>query len=273
MSKEVFFNINTMLKNLFESLDQECQYKIPNLIFVFSKTVPCQMKGHASLLYLVLLKVMRKILENKCNTEIVIYVDAPKEFLYKEKVTFTIANTPVKSEEVLLEIKSHVASDLLTMNATLVASEDHGGSIVLTSELSNAELGCRRHYRLPSKDMLDKNILLVIEGNTLALSLTKMFKYFPMNVDICIHSYKEKYNLSDYDLIVIEENMFDFQLRERIVKAQKLSALKFVLIGKEDVYEEKDTSRLHTVYLTKPVTQESIFKLLITLFDDLPKLG
>jgi len=272
VSEEVYFNINTMLKNLFESLDQECKYSIPNLVFIFSKTVPCQMKGQASRLYLVLFNTMRKIMENNCNSEIVIYVDAPEDFLYKESVSFTIANLPLKKEEIFPEIKAKVSEDLRVLHADMTLSEAHGGSIVLSVELTNAELGCRRHYRLPSRDMLHKNILLVIEGNTLALSLTKMFKYFPMNVDVCIHRYKERYDLSSYDLVLVEEKLFDFRLRDLVVKAQTQSDMKFVLLGKEDAYEKEDTTKLHHAYLTKPVTQESVYKLLISLFDELPML-
>ena len=121
--------------------------------------------------------------------------------------------------------------------------------------------------------MLNKNILLVIESTNLALSLTKMFKYFPMNIDLCIKKFrKEKYNLSEYDMILIEDVLFDFQMHDLILKAQKQSKVAFVMTGREDVYTDDDESKLHTAFLKKPVTQESVFQLLISLFEDLPIL-
>lgn len=121
--------------------------------------------------------------------------------------------------------------------------------------------------------MLDKNILLVIEGNTLALSLMKMFKYFPMNIDLCLKSFKEeKYDLTQYDMVLVEDVLFNYDLQQRIQKAQEKSDVKFVMLGYTDVYDEDDSSKLHTAFLDKPVTQESVFKLLISLFDELPIL-
>jgi hypothetical protein len=272
MGEGKFFNINTMLKNLFQSLDKNCERRTPNLVFVFSKTVPCQLKGEVSTLYTVLFKTLKQVIENECSTEVLIYVDAPEEFLYREKVSFSIANIPVKKEKIMPELQKILSDDLKKLDATLEFSEENGGSLKFTVPLTNAELGCRRHYRLPSKSMLDKNILLIVKGNNLALALTRMFKYFPMNVDVCINSYKERYALSDYDLVLIEDSLFDSEVYERVKKAQNKSDMQFVLLGNSDVYAEDDSSKLHTAFLEKPVTQESVFKLLLSLFDELPTL-
>ena len=262
-----------MLKNLFDALDQSCESKRPNLVFYFSKTVPCQMKGEVSTLYTVLLKIMRQIIKNQCTSEILLSVDAPEDFLYKEDVTFKISNIPIKKEKIIPELEAQLTADLERMDATLEYKDESGGSIVLTLPLITAELGCRRHYRMPSKTMLDKNILLVIEGSTLGLSLIKMFKYFPMNIDLCLKRFKEeRHDLTQYDMVLVEDVLFDHNLQQLIKKAQEKSDLKFVMLGNNDVYDEDDSSKLHTVFLEKPVTQESVFELLISLFDELPIL-
>ena len=272
MNEEKFFNINTVLKNVFHSLDQNCHGKTPNLVFTFSKTVPCQMKGDVSTLYKLLFKTLREIIHNECSTEILLSIDAPEEFLYKETVSFKISNIPVKEERIMPILQEILSKDMERLDASIAFSQENGGSIEITVPLTTAELGCRRHYRLPSRSMLNKNILLVIEGNSLALSLTKMFKYFPMNVDVCIHRYKEKYDLAAYDLVLIEEALLDIELHAFMRQALMKSDVAFVLLGNGDVYKEGDSSKLHTAYLEKPVTQESIYKLLLELYDDLPEL-
>ena len=273
MEEEKYFNVNTMLKNLFDTLDQSCTVKRPNLVFYFSKNVPCQMKGEVSTLYTVLLKTLRQIIKNECTSEILLSVDAPEEFLHEENVTFKIMNIPIKKEKILPELERQVHEDLERLDASLAYIDENGGSIELVVPLKNAELGCRRHYRMPSKTMLDKNILLVIEGNNLALSLTKMFKYFPMNIDLCLKRFKQdKYDLTQYDMVLVEDTLFDFQLEERMKKAKNESAVKFVMLGNKDIYEEDDVSKLHTLFLEKPVTQESVFNLLVSLFEELPIL-
>lgn len=272
MDEGKFFNINTMLKNVFQSLDQNCHGKTPNLVFVFSKTVPCQMKGDVSTLYKLLFKTLKEIIHNECSTEILLSIDAPEEFLYREPVSFRISNIPVKEEQIMPALFDLLSKDLVRLDGSLSYSEANGGSIEITVPLNTAELGCRRHYRLPSKSILNKNILLLIQGNNLALSLTQMFKYFPMNVDVCIHRYKEKYHLSEYDLVLIEDTLLDIGLHERMREAQSLSDVQFVLLGNGDVYKEGDSSKLHTAYLEKPVTQESIYNLFLELYDALPTL-
>ena len=73
-------------------------------------------------------------------------------------------------------------------------------------------------------------------------------------------------------MILIEDVLFDFQMHDLILKAQKQSKVAFVMTGREDVYTDDDESKLHTAFLKKPVTQESVFQLLISLFEDLPIL-
>ena len=271
MQEDQFFNINSMLKNIFQYLDQNCNAGRANLIFVFSKTVPCQLKGNSSTLYMVLVKIMRQVLEHHCSEELVIEVDAPADFLYKEPVVFKIENIPVKKDVIMPQLYAMLSEDLEILNASLEYTEDNGGSIEFTVPLTTAELGCRRYYRLPSKTMLHKNILLVVESNNLALSLTKMFRYFPMNIDLCIkHFNSDKYDLSQYDLVLIEDTLFDFQLHDLVAQAKEKSDIDFILLGNEDIYSEDDTSKLHTGFLAKPVTQESVYDLLVDQFDELP---
>ena len=273
MKEESFFNINTLLKNVFETLDQSCQERNADLIFVFGKTVPCQLKGNSSTLYMVLVKILCKVLEYEYTDEVLISVNAPEEFIYKEPISFKITNIPVKKELIIPYLKEELSEELTELEASIEYIDANGGSLELILPLATAEMGCRRHYRLPSKLMLNKNILLVVKSNNMALSLTKFFKYFPMNLDLCIKQFQEnRYDLTDYDLVLIEDSLFDFQFHDLVVKAKEKSEVKFVLFGNEDIYDEDDDSKLHSAFLEKPVTQESVYKLLITLFDELPTL-
>ncbi len=273
MDEGKFFNINTMLKNVFESLGQQCDHKHTDLVFIFGKSVPCQFKGDVTTLYIVLVKILCQVLKEYDAAELVLEVNTPEEFLHKEKVTFTINNISQSKDLFMCFVAKALHKDIEKMEATLGYSEDKGGSLKLDVPLVTAEMGCRRHYRMPSKSMLHKNILLLIESNNLALSLTKMFNYFPMNIALCIKKCKEdKYDLSEYDLVLVEEKLFDFQLQDHILKAKKKSSVQFVLLGDHDIYSEDDENKLHISYLKKPVTPEAVYKLLIELFDELPIL-
>ncbi len=269
-----FFNINTMLKNVFESLDRECKDRKVDLVFIFGKNVPCQMKGDVTTLYIVLVKILCRVLANYNNDELLLSVDAPEDFLHREAVTFKISNLALSKEDLLLQLQGMLSDNLEKLDAQLAYSEENGGSLLLTLLLTNAELGCRRHYRMPLKTMLNKDILLIIESNNLALSLTKMFKYFPMNIDLCLKKCKkDRYDFAQYDLVLMEDKLFDYLFYELLQEAQEKSEMKFVLLGDRDIYREDDESKLHTFFLKKPVTQESVYNLLVSIFEDLPTLA
>jgi hypothetical protein len=124
-------------------------------------------------------------------------------------------------------------------------------------------LGCRRHYRIPSKDMLNKNILLVVKGSSLALSVTKFFKYFPMKVDISIGKYKSKFPINNYDLVLIEDILLKSEFEKLISQTDETSKVQFALIGSKDIDYDID---MPMFFLEKPVTQGSVYNLLIEVF-------
>jgi len=267
MDEEQSVNINTMVKNLFHSIKKSYSTETPNMVIFSSKTMPCNVKGDIDALYTILLNILNQLIENdKYLREIHISIEAPEEFLYREVVTFKITNISIKQEIFLPKLQELLEDDLKRSDATLEFTESMGGSIEVKILLGTAELGCRRHYRLPSKEYLNKNILLVVEENSLALSLAKMFKYFPMNIDICIKSYKDKWDLKKYDLVVVEDSLFNVKLHDLILERLKVSNMQFTLLGYTDPYSEDDDSKLHTAYLEKPVTQDGVYQLLLSVF-------
>ena len=266
MKKDKTFNINIMLKRVFEALDETYKEKTPSLVFYFSKGVPAEMKGSSSILYFVILKMLQHLIQKDTLDEILISIEAPDEFLYKELVSFKITNISIREEELMPALIERLKDDLkLLDDATLTYSKDNGGSIELATHLATSELGCRRHYRMPSKDMLNKNILLVVKGRNLALSLTKMFKYFPMNVDISIGKYKSKFQINNYDLVLIEDTLLNGELENLITQAKEISKVQFALIGAKNI--DYDIN-IPMIFLEKPVTQGSVYNLLVEVFNN-----
>ncbi len=271
MKKGKCFNINTMLKDISKSLELKNKDKTPCIIFHFSKYVPSEIKGTSFVLHTVLLNMLQLIIEKGHIGDIVLSIDAPEEFLYNEPVTFKITNIALKEEELIPVLQEKVCNDLkLLIDATLEFTHENAGSIILTTHLSIPELGCRRYYRLPSKDILDKNILLVIKGTNLALSITKMFKYYPMTVDLSINRYKDKFDLTKYDLLIVEDILLDEKLESLIKEAQNSNELKFVLLKNNE--SEIKTTFNHIDFLMKPVTPDNTYNLLVSLFQKIPTI-
>jgi hypothetical protein len=261
MSKKLF-NINTVLKNIFFKLKDICDANNVELIYNMSKTLPKELKGDYTKIENMLVSVLKQLFIEFEGVEIVMSVEAQEDFIYEENIYFNIMNLPLKDKHFFEEIKESIKDDLKALNATYDYST--AGVLEIGIPLIIGKLGFRRHYRLPSKSLLQKNILLIIHSQNVTLSVTRMFKYFPYNVDISFKKFRDdKYNLIDYDLVVIEDSLIDSKFLDLITMAKESRDIKLVIFkNKESDFEVLQASG----YLHKPVTQESVFELIVSLF-------
>jgi len=261
MSQDLF-NINKVLKNIFFKLQDVCSANNIELIFNMSKTLPKELRGNQQKVEDLLVTILQKLFGSCEGVEIVMSIEAQDDFIYEETVYFNIMNIPLHDERFFQAIKESVEGDLKELNATFDYSAI--GILEIGIPLIISELGFRRHYRLPSKSLLQKNILLVIHSQNVTLSVTRMFKYFPYNVDISFKKFREdKYSLVDYDLVVIEDSLIDSRFLDLITVAKDEKDIKLVIFrNKESDFEVSQASG----YLHKPVTQESVFELIVSLF-------
>ena len=256
------FNINKVLKDIFFQLQDVCSANNIELIYNMSKTLPKELRGDYKRIETMMVKILRELFGSCEGVEIVMSVEAQEDFIYEETVYFNIMNIPLKEDEFFDKIKELIKDDLEALNGTFDYSTI--GVLEIGIPLVIGELGFRRHYRLPSKSLLQKNILLIIHSQNVTLSVTRMFKYFPYNVDISFKKFREdKYSLVDYDLVVIEDSLIDSRFLDLITVAKDEKDIKLVIFrNKESDFEVSQASG----YLHKPVTQESVFELIVSLF-------
>jgi len=260
LSKDLF-NINSILKNIFYNLEGMCSSRNIELIYNMSKALPKELRGDYVRIEEMLIKILRELFSNCEDIEIVMSIEAKEDFI-KENVTFNIINIPFKDKDFFLRLEESIKDDLSILNGSLDYSDI--GVLRVNIPLQIGELGFRRHYRLPSKSLLQKNILLIIHSQNVTLSVTRMFKYFPYNVDISFKRFREdKYSLIDYDLVVIEDSLIEDRFLDLMSVAQAEKSIKLVVFRNNDSSIEVDGT---SAYLHKPVTQESIFELIVSLF-------
>ena len=256
------FNINKVLKDIYFQLQDVCSAKNIELIYNMSKTLPKELRGDYKRIESMMVIILKELFGNCEGVEIVMSVEAQEDFIYEETVYFNIMNIPLKEDEFFDKIKELIKNDLKALNGTFDYSTI--GVLEIGIPLVIGELGFRRHYRLPSKSLLQKNILLIIHSQNVTLSVTRMFKYFPYNVDISFKKFREdKYSLVDYDLVVIEDSLIDSRFLDLITVAKDEKDIQLVIFrNKESDFEVSQASG----YLHKPVTQESVFELIVSLF-------
>lgn len=111
-------------------------------------------------------------------------------------------------------------------------------------------------------------MLVLCHSKNQALSLKKMFKYFLYEVDIGLEEYKENGSLlGRYDIVILEDTLVSKEIELLFKNLQNMQLLKYVVLHNAKITEKDEPSIPHKL-LVKPVVQESILDLIISLFKE-----
>lgn len=260
---EKLFDINIVLMTLFSSLESIREEKNIELIYDMEATIPRELRGDSDVLLRLLGKVLTFVCQNTDREEIVLSLDAPEDFVYEEFISFTIKETHIKKEKILQFLEANLNYDLEILEGKIVDDKDAEIHIDIPFKIS--ELGHRRHYRLPDISMLGKKVLLICENEAIAHSIEKMFKYFLYDVDVGLDAFKAQGNdLTPYDILIVDEHLNSEEFEHIIARIQQNIPLKYVLLKDAHIVERKMISV--STNLIKPVTEESVYELIISLF-------
>ncbi|NOR56287.1 MAG: hypothetical protein GQ531_08770 [Sulfurovum sp.] len=266
-NSENLFDINTLLKTLTVHLRHVAEEKHIDLIYDMHTSIPRELRGDNVVLERLLTTLLTFIYKHTDRPELLLTLDATEDFLYEEDISFILEKTNIDKDQILAFLETGLGKDLDSLNGKIVY--EPGMDVHLKIPFKIGELGFRRHYRLPFTAMLKKKVLLVIDSENLTTSIANMFKYFQYEVDI--GSQKEALDLLAYDLVIIEDCLVFESFVDLMKKAQKKKDVKCVLIG-EDGKQDCACGNALSMHLNKPVTQESIFELIISLFDHVSPL-
>ncbi len=263
---EHYFDINMVLMTIFSALESIRKEKNIELVYDIDPTIPKELKGDAESVSHALTQLLSFVFQNTDNKEVVLALHAPEDFLYEEAITFEIDDTDISESKAKSFLNARLKSVLERLDGT--ASFDPAtGKIGISIPFKLHDLGNRRYYRLPDIGMLGKKVLLICKSRIVSESLHKMFKYFLYEVDVGAEEYKKRgSNLAHYDIFVLENDLLTEGIESLVTTIQKEHDLKFVLL------EDAETANLKhkafvSAYLVKPVMQESIYELIIALFE------
>jgi hypothetical protein len=260
---EKLFDINIVLMTLFSSLETIRDEKNIELIYDMEATIPKELRGDSDVLLRVLSKVLNFVCQNTDKKEIILSMDAPEDFVYEEFISFKIKDTHIEKDKILQFLEVNLNDDLEILEGKIVDEKDADIQIDLPFKIS--ELGYRRHYRLPDVSMLGKKVLLICENEAIAHSIEKMFKYFLYDVDVGFDAFKAQgNNLTPYDILIVDDHLNTEEFEHIIARVQQNIPLKYVLLKDAHIVESKTISV--STNLIKPVTEECIYELIISLF-------
>ncbi len=267
---EKLFDINIVLMTLYSSLETIRDQKKIELVYDMQATVPRELRGDSDVLLRLLKKMLTFVFENTDKKEIVLSLGAPEDFIYEELMSFKIQDTSIPKDRILEFLETNISHDLEILEGRI--TYERGADIHLDIPFMINELGYRRHYRLPDVSMLGKKVLLIDESEKVSQSIKKMFNYFLYDVDIGFDAFKSQGNdLTPYDILIVEDKLNSEEFEKIIAKVQQNIPLKYVLLKDAHIVESKTISV--TTSLIKPVTEESIYELIVTLYNNEPSKG
>ncbi len=263
---EKFFDINMVLMTIFAALEGVRTHEQIELVYDIDTTIPKELKGDVETVTHLLSQLLKFVFQNTPNHEVILHLRAPEDFLYQEFISFEVEDTHISKEKAESFFEARLKLPLEKLDGE-VKYEEETSKITVSVPFKLQDIGNRRYYRLPDIGMLGKKVLIISKSKIVANSLKKMFKYFLYEVDVGAEEYKKRgSNLAHYDIFVLDEALVTEGIEQLVRTVQKEQDFKFVVL--QDVYNTEVVNKdFVSASLVKPVMQESIFELIISLFE------
>lgn len=288
------FNINAMLDDVTNAIMSKSDTKNVNLLFEADKTVPSKIIGDRLLIGEVLIALLDYVIALDITGDIRLTVQRlkvrRKELRLKFKIIYIDSRSnQASSVDKLNDFFDHKFSSLINienrslftsrnilkkMGATFEALKEKN-EIVFAIEvtLQAKNLDERRHYRLPSRDAIGLNVLILDEEFSATEALKQKLEYFQHNVvssSKMFYKNNEVPNFSKYDIIFISDKVYSTDIGKQILETRKKSNIKFVLV--ENMFHasknDREALQIADSLMFKPVNQQTVFDLLINLYGD-----
>lgn len=282
------FDFNSALETVMtkvHSLENNRNFEI---VFDIDANVPSQLIGDAERMeeilyfiiqnvvlksnsYLITIKIKRLNLGDGA-LHLEFYISYDKDNFQEEKLDIF---TPFAEGTTKTGLELYLAKEyarLMHGDVTFEPEGENDSAFMVTLKLFMPNPSEMRHYRLPSKTMIGHSVLIVDDHSASALAIQKMFEYFKNEVDVL--SSKELFlaleMLDDYDIVVIQERYYAKHLNASLNAIKAKRVIKVVSLNKNEVFTHTDpeTKALLDAELTKPVTVQKVYNLLVSLYQE-----
>ena len=280
------FDLNEVLERVATVVGVKAEEKGLELIFDIGKRVPAKIKGDPLRLSQVLVNLINNAIKFTEKGEVILKISMKEEeeekgILLFEVIDTGIGMTPEQQKRLFKKFSQTDASISrkyggsglgLMISKQLV--ELMGGEIGVESEFGKGsrffftmptERVDRRSYRLPSKDLMSKKVLIVDANIHSAEALAKMLKYFHYQTTLATTKKELEKQLKErFDIIFIDDSMTEDVYTEAIKdsKGAILVNLYSEYLDKANIKESKEFK----FRVTKPLTQKKIFDLIVDIY-------
>jgi CheY-like chemotaxis protein/signal transduction histidine kinase len=284
------FNINNVLNEVSGNVCRTFSGSKNELIFEIDKNVPRRLIGDSLAIEKILQSLLEYQMEQGNSIEVKLKITMFETHGSMVDMQFNITDTGQGLSEEAVEklftpyyndklgeyvgLGLFVSNELVNMmNGTLsVQSEQgRGNAFTLSLPLQVHDKANKRMYRLPAKELTQKHVLIVDDNYNAGLAIKKMFAYFRHEVTVLSENdfRKNRPDFLLFDIILLNQMIFDRGLvsyLQRIKEEKKIDviALNSLLTVESEV---QFSDEVIDANISKPLNQERIFELIITLYN------
>jgi len=284
------FNLNTTLENISDMVGLKVKEKGLELIFDIDNSVPAMIYGDPLRLGQVIINLMNNAVKFTDSGEIILKISMSALSEKNTILEFQVIDSGIglTHEQIGKLFQSFSQADSstsrkyggtglgLTISKQLV--ELMGGNIKVQSEYGKGSQFIftimsqqveRRSYRLPSRELMSKRVLIADTNARTSDALTQMLRYFQYTALHASSAEEIKYLISDndFDIILVEKSILIECNVDGI--SQHCSAKRVVLDSGfgDDIDSHINGIEIDSI-LIKPFNQQMIFDLILKLFTD-----
>jgi len=282
------FNLNNVLNEVAGSICSTFKGSKVELVFDVDNSVPRYLVGDSLNLEKILINLLEHTMNQLSQGEVLLEISMFGTYDEKMELQFKLVDTGLGLSSEALEtlflpsydeknneytgLGLFVAKELITiMNGELAVQSTHGKgtTFILSLPFCIKDIKNKRKYRLPNKVLMVKKVFIVDSNYNSALAIKKMFSYFRHDVKVVEKEeyLRNTYNLTAYDMVILDEVLFDEKTINYLNRIKKEQELKVIVLN--SLLNKNDSKKLDPLIdrtLSKPLNQERIFELIIDMF-------
>jgi CheY-like chemotaxis protein len=269
------FNLNSILTNSSNMTHKQFEAAGMELIFDVDRSVPSRITGNPVLLGQVLVNLFDTLVDLDEADEVLLrlYMDASGKDPEEKRLHFELikrGESPHGSAHFVSLLRN---SQRIRETEKWIA--EMGGRFSIARRAEDPLISFilpvrqveRRSYRLPSREWMEKSMLIIDENEVTAKVLENMLGYFHFHVERVsdIQGALQKLYNRSFDMIFVKEELFEEFVREAISARREA---KLVMITRKEKEHRKNAETVNWVdaFLPLPFTQQHIFDVLLEVY-------
>ncbi len=283
------FNINNVLNEVSGSVCSKFSGSTSELIFDIEKNIPRRIVGDSLHLGQILSSILEYLMDQSQVDEVKLEISMFDTYDDQIELQFQFTDTGEGLSSEALEklfvpyydepsgtyigLGLFVARELVDMmggELSVRTTPGKGNAFTLSLPFNVIEKSNKRMYRLPDKILVEKKVFIVDNNYNAALAIKKMFAYFKHEVKVLSREefMKNIPNLTPYDIVVLNESLFNIRLVDYLKKIKMGKELKVIALNSLLESDKKSfVDAIIDIHLFKPLNQERIFEMIVNLYD------